>query len=195
MSNYPEAFTRFTEDAIERQELEAQYIEPLTITDPHHTQVRQTSDQMAYLARSMPPRHRDIVVRYHKGETKAEITRAIKTAPQTITKAITSAKGLRLMSLLTQLTELRTGPALEARRAMLWRIAQRAELKQPTVTLKALDMLNKQAGDYQSDMEQAQGPLFTISINTFPPTADAPLKHTADIIEGEFSPVTVEVKD
>ena len=144
---------------------------------------------------NLEPGSYDLIVRVQSPLGTEEITRAITTSAQTITKAITSPKGLRLMSLLTQLTELRTGPALEARRAMLWRIAQRAELKQPTVTLKALDMLNKQAGDYQSDVEQAKGPLFTISINTF---ADAPTTlstPTADIIEGEFSPVTVEVKE
>lgn len=200
MYQYPAEFNEFTEDDFERQELRASYIEPTSLTDQYGVEVEQIATQLAFLSRGIPQKHRKAIEMYHRGKTKAEITRETGICYQTIQTALNSAKGLRLQSLMTQLSELKGGPSLEARRAMMWRIAMRAEQIAPNVALKALDTLEKQAGTYRPEVVQAEDTglvvhtaNFIVDNSTHNITlADNPSNEP--VYEGEFVHVEVEIE-
>jgi hypothetical protein len=193
---YPAIFEQYTEDDFERQELTASYVEPTSAGDDHDEEIQSLTQQLGTAARSLPLKHRQIVEQFFQGKSKTEIIDQLNTSYPTINKALGSSKGIQLFALYTQLTQLRLGPSLEARRAMIWRIAKRAEVKAPSVSLKALDLLNRQAGDYTPDETQEAG--LTIKINNFTVNAapNTPTTTPTDnILEGEFTPVKVNVPD
>lgn len=188
--NYPSTFSQFTDDDLERQALSAIYVEPTSQSDSHHEEVQRLVLQLATATRALSPKHRKIVELFFQGKTKREIIDQLQTSYPTIASALSSPKGLKLFSLYTQISELRSGPSREARTAMLWRIAKRAEGKAPSVSLKAVDILNRQAGDYKVEDTHETG--LVVNINQFTLTA-APVKPVKDItpIEGDFQPITI----
>mgnify|MGYP001822279407 CR=1 FL=1 len=193
--NYPVVFDQFTDDEIERQQLKATYVEPTSQSDPYHEEVQQLAQQLTTLSRAMPFKHRQIVEMFYRGHTKVQIIEKLHTSYPTINKVIESPKGVRLFALLAQMSELKGGPTMEARRAMVWRIAVRAEHRAPSVALKALDILNKQAGDYVPE-ELAQDAGTHITIKEFKLIANQPVKEVIETdspIEGEFQPITVDI--
>ena len=198
MENAPAIFDQFTEDDIERQQLRANIYEPTSQADPHHRELEELQHQLSIYARSMPQTHRKIVQMFFRGSSKTDIITELHTSYPTIKKALESPKGLRLMSLMGQVSELRAGPAHEARRAMLWRIAKRAEVPKPSIALKALDILNRQAGDYATEEERDGGIKITVKqfvMNMIEHNPDLPKDvagHTTpQTLEGEFTPIKV----
>ena len=202
MTATPAIFEDFIDDDLERQQLRASIYEPTSQADPHHRELEGLQHQLSIYARSMSPLHRNIVQMFFRGHPKPEIIEQLGTSYPTINKALNSPKGLRLLSLMGQVSELRAGPAFEARRAMLWRIAKRAEIPKPSVALKALDILNRQAGDYANEEASDGGIKITVKqfvMNMIANNPDLP-RDIADhrsptTIDGEFTKVKVPISD
>lgn len=197
MYQYPAVLEEFIEDEDERQYLRASYADP-DRQDPFHNTIDQLATQVATLARAIPPGHRKAIELYHQGRTKAEITRQTRITHATITKALHSPKGLQLMSLLEQIQQLRKGPSLEARRAMLWRIALRAEQHKPSVALSAIDTLEKQAGTYRPhDDHSNEGTIIKIArfeVNNNQITLKDITPVTDNTLPGEFTAIKVDTE-
>lgn len=200
MYNYPVEFDEFTEDDLERQELRASYIDPSSYSDEFSREVERLSTQLATLSRSLPQKQRRAAELYFRGKSRKEIADETGANYQTVCNALHNPKSLQVLQLLTQLNELKGGPSLEARRAMLWRIATRAEHKAPGIAMKAIDTLEKQAGTYRPLQDEhidtglvVETAIFNVQNNvyTLAPTRDAPIiEHDAP----DFAQVIVDVE-
>ena len=96
---------------------------------------------------------------------------------------------------------------MNARAALLWRIALREEIDNPRTSISAIDTLNKQEGVYvANEAPPNQGVIVNInqfvvgSAPTAPPPGvlparEAPLHPVADVLEAEFTTLKIEVPD
>lgn len=149
--------------------LEYKYLES---DDPSRIEVARLQYQLANLRATMPPKRRNIIEMFFRGHDKKDIAKSLKTSNPTINIAINDRKGLKMLSLFSQLDELRNGPSKQQRRNLAWRIALSNEHKSPATSLRAVDLINRQSGDYQSERDQPDGGL-TVNIQNFvitPPT-------------------------
>tara|TARA_R110002020_G_scaffold170207_2_gene359578 strand:- start:10959 stop:11489 length:531 start_codon:yes stop_codon:yes gene_type:complete len=130
------------------------------------------------LSYRIPPRQRLAIKLFATGSTPQQIHSEHEISPATTNRAIDSAKGRQLLSIYNQIEELKGGPTLAQRRDLLWRIATTAELNAPNTAIRAADVLNRQAGDYQN--AEDKDPNITIKINTFP-TQTTPNSQPKDV--------------
>jgi hypothetical protein len=198
MADYPEEFEEHIEDDFERMELSGRYHEETSQSDPGSHEMAILSRRMAVMAMNMKPKHRSILAYYFRGHSKTDIAKRLHTSYPTIATVLHSDVGLRYMNLLFKVDELKSGPTLEARRAMLWRIAKRTELSKPTTAMKAIDILNKQAKDYAPPIDDIEidDKLVVRTLNFIVQQNITSSKEVqTNVIEGEFTPITIEVPD
>jgi len=194
----PNTYTALGESEEARLAHQVSYLEPDEYSDPDQMTQARVAHELSQLRTAMPQRHRQIAEMFFKGSTKAEITKALKTSPATINTALASPRGLKLMALHTRLEDLRNGPSLSSRRNMAWRIALKGENTHPLTALRALDMLNKQSGDYKPDADAQEAGL-TVNIQNFQVSVhhesqrQQPKDITPTSTGEEFTPITIEV--
>ena len=166
---------------------------------PHHSvdstqiEIERLTHQFQIQQQKQTRTQRNITRMYFNDHTNLEIQHKLETTLPTIRRTLGLPRTLRTLSIMQQLNELRGGPSSDDRRNMAWRIAQHNEQASPSVALKAIDLLNKQSGEYIPEETKHQG--ITINVQNFTiantqPQQPAPIK---DITPSEFQPVTIEV--
>jgi hypothetical protein len=123
--------------------------------------------------RGMTPKHVQMVKYYFAGTTQVQIAEQVSSSPNTVGRVINSDRGQRLVQLLHYMAEAIAGPSIAQRKAMLSRIAQRAEQKDPKTAIVAIAELNKMGVTEFTQENDDNGPQqvnITINNNHFPRT-------------------------
>ena len=161
--------------------------EPTHSTSPHQTQLDRIYAQLARTQTQVSKKYRLILDEWFKGLSTGEITKEHGIAHNTIKRALNDPKSLKYLSLLQQQEELRGGPTQEERKALLWRVALKQETSNPQHSIKAVDTLNRQAGDYQQAEDRQQQ--VNVIIKEFVLTPPTPLQHPR---EKDITPLLFE---
>lgn len=167
--------------------------------DPYYDDIAQTSHQIAVLRTEIPAKQLKVLPYIVQGVGPTEACAATGVSQQTYYKCKHNPIAQRIRTLSQRLNNLRNGPDQANRAAMLWRIAKRNEHEKPTVSLKAIDLLNKQDGVYQPDVSPAsQG--ITVEHAVFHVTAHQDHIKEVNTIEttvrdGKFIPAEVDVSE
>jgi hypothetical protein len=183
------------ENAVLFDEEELAYIEP---TDPHYQEVTRIHNELASISRQLPAKRRGVAPLVLRGRTNVSIAGELGCSSQTVAVAKDDPMVRRQMVLLQRLNHIQRGPSRESRVSLLWGIAQREKETRPSITLGAVNMLNKMDGVYIE--EEAQNEKTVINIQNFMITerAEKAVEDASDkndVIEGEFTPVTVNVPE
>jgi hypothetical protein len=210
MDIVPAANTDLTDDPIALAILSDESLALLEPDDPYHQEAMRLTSQIAAFRRRIPAKRLNIVDEVLRGTPKTEIISAQRTSYATINNTLESRDVQDYVYAKLRLTHLRKGPAIEARAAMLWRIALREEIDRPAISIKAVDTLNKQEGLYRPEEQQADAGL-VVNINQFVvnnqgtanathtthtnSTAPNTIEHDAhpEAEDASFTPVTVEI--
>lgn len=196
-----------TDDPDERSALLMEHAEAIDPDDPYFQQQAHRLNELANLRRTLPAKRQAIaseLMRVHP-LSATDIAEKLKVSLPTIAAAKADPRVRRMLVLNETLNHHRRGPSLESRAALLWRIALRNEESKPRIAIAAVDTLNKQTGVYKPD-DQAGNQPTQINVVNFnfaaepKPLGDiaipaAQKARDADAIDGEFTPVTVEVPD
>lgn len=144
---------------------------PEDLVDAHHPandrfyqQLRQLRGMVTHAAAQMRPRQVEMVRLFHQGVPTKDIAKRTQVATPTVYRHVNSERGQALLHALRLSQQLVDGPNLELRRNMLWRIAAAAEDNEPHTAITAIKELNKLAGAYP--VQEQQAPTVTnITIN------------------------------
>lgn len=167
--------------------------------DPHYAHVTRLSRQIATAKLGLPNKYAEIGEMLLDGAKRASICHELKTTYATIGKVAAHQDTNYYLALVAQLRQVRQGPSLEQRAAMLWRIATKFEEDEPRTAIIAVDTLNKQSGVYKKEEEKGGGGM-TVNIQNFvmnsPGDAEKEVGDMTDqpvVVDGEFTPVEVSV--
>jgi len=193
--------TELTQDPFELDILTDESIDLIEPDDPHYQECARLTSRIAALSRTIGPKRINIANALLRGVLKPKIIKEQRTSHTTIKSTIEDPRVQQYVVCRLRLVHIRKGPTMDARASLLWRIAIREEKRQPSISIKAVDTLNKQQGVYLRD-DHGDGSVtvhinqFVLADNTRQPTAlpddNKPAIHT---IEGEFTSITVEVPD
>lgn len=190
-----------TKDPFEQEILRAEYATPLEDDCEHDAATRVLLLNLAAVQKKLKARHMDWGRQFLSGKNPSKIAEAAGVTYQAVHVALKTPKMQSFLQMVGQLQRLEAGPSLVQRKGMLWRIAKREEEDDPRTAIAALDLINKQEGIYRPDGELGDGQLivqvknFTLNQIVQPNAALKDVQPPAEIIEGEFTPVTVETSD
>lgn len=163
-------------------------------TDPHYREVCRLTNEIAHISRKLPAKRKNVARKLLEGKTQVQIAQEIGCHPSTVSAALDDAGVKRQIVLLQRLNHIRRGPSQDARSAMLWRIAMREEERRPSISINAVNTLNKMDGTYIDETTSDSGVVVKIQ-NFVVNTANAPdPKEMEKVIEGEFTPVTLNAE-
>jgi transcriptional regulator with XRE-family HTH domain len=190
---------QLTDDTFEQELIESGFAQEIEPDDPQFAELDMLSTHISALANTLPYKQRTLVPYIHPGHGYSQQEMADKAgcSVQTVSKARNSPTMLRIMALQERTRRIYGAPAQNQRIQMAWRIAKRNEKDNPNTSLKALDVLNKQAGDYSIDLTPNNG--VTVNIKEFtvsqPPQQPQPQPQPQNSppIDAEFTPVTVQL--
>ena len=168
--------------------------------DRHRLAMNALEQKMARIAHQMRPQWVEICRQASLGADTATIAEKVGVTPNTVRTALQRDPCRLYMGALAARREYLDGPSVQARAAMLWRIAQNNEDDAPRISISAVDVLNKTTGvyaDQQRDLNANAPPTIQV-INNFllggtPNDAKPVEKTSSDVIDGEFTPVTVDI--
>jgi hypothetical protein len=196
----PVKYEDLTADPFELEILNDTHLDTVEPLDPYYREVTHLQSKLASIRARTPHKRMAIVSALLRGEQKKEIIKSLRTSYTTINLAMKDVDCQNYVAAYMRSTRLRQGPTLEARGGMLWRIALREEITSPRTSIAAIDALNKQDGVYAKNDDSVGDSGVKVTVNNFivdgqPMREVTHQTPTAHIIEGEFSPVTVEIKD
>ena len=111
--------------------------------DQYLKNTRLIQQQIVAQSARMRPKEIESVKMAHQGLNYVEIGQRLNISPQTASKYLKKEHGQRLKALLAHYDAAIEGPHRAQRKAMLWRIARRAETEDPRVAISAVAELNK----------------------------------------------------
>ena len=191
-SMHPMVINQLTDDEYERALFLEDVIEEIEPDDPYFQEDMRISCELAAIRKRMGSKSQQVPYLYLQGYTRQQIAEQTDTSYATVCKHLNSKDSVRAMVLHQRQSSLQNGPSMEARTAMLWRIAYRNEDTKPTVSMQALDILNKQQGIYKPDQvttTPTQVVIAQYTVNNYnDPQTDLPQQ---EFIEGDFHPIEV----
>ena len=119
-----------------------------------------------------------------RGKSHTKIAEALDVGGASVGRYVSSDSARRLKQLIRHLQQMLDGPQDEHRKNILYRIAIDNEKKRPTVTIQALDLINKMAGSYEPKESQRDINI-TINNELLPRGKLDELPHGMTLIEGE----------
>jgi hypothetical protein len=184
---------RFTDDPVEQEILGSQRIEPLDPDCLYDVRTNILLKNVNAIQTKLKFKHQQWLRELLSGSTPATVAKNHDVTPQSVYNVLRKPKAQEFLHLIAQLKALEGGPTDAQRLDMLWRIAKREELDNPKTAIQALDVINRQKGVYRPDDTKSEGPL-KITVNQFVMDANktARISNKTNVIEGEFTPVTVE---
>lgn len=193
----PAKYEELTSDPFELELLTDEYVDIIEPSDPYYREVTRLQTQMQNLRERIPSKRFRIMQGLLKGKTKKELIQELQTSYPTIAITTRDPECQTYVACYMRTQRLQSGPTLEARSALLWRIALRVELDQPRVSIAAVDALNKQDGTYSRNDDISGDSGVQVTVNNFimdgQPVREVTTRtQTAHVIEGDFTPVTVE---
>ena len=135
-----------TTDPFAQELLEPRNLAVAGDNDKHYIRLANLSKKVVAAKAQLPPKYAEIGELLLNGTTKADIISELGTSYPTINKVAADPDVNDYLALVCQMRQLRGGPSLEQRKAMLWRIATDNEEEHPRTSILALDALNKQDG-------------------------------------------------
>ena len=180
-----------TTDPLECQILLADRTEPLDPDDSYDKDTHHLLRRLSAAQNQLRPHHREWGRLFLSGMIFTKIADKAGVTSSAITAAFKKPAMADYLNFLGQLQRKQGGPALAARRDMLWRIAKREEHDNPRVSLQALDILNRGEGLYVRDDHVGEGQI-NVTINQLTLPQPPPRPTTGQVIEGEFTPGIVE---
>jgi hypothetical protein len=196
----PVKYEDLTADPFELEILNDTHLDTVEPLDPYYREVTHLQSKLASIRARTTHKRMSIISALLRGERKTDIVKSLRTSFATISLAMKDPDCQNYVAAYMRSTRLRQGPTLEARGSMLWRIALREEVTSPRTSIAAIDALNKQEGVYAKNEDTLGDAGVKVTVNNFivdgqsmrEVTTATP---TAHIIEGDFSPVTVELED
>lgn len=128
-------------DVAEFPELEEYEFHPQN--DQFNRHIEQVKRVMIAHTRNMAPKHVSIAKLHFQGQKHIRIAEMVDVTPQTVSKVLQRDDTQRLLNLLRYYAAAQDGPTIAHRKAILTRIAQRMEEKNPKLTISAVAELNK----------------------------------------------------
>lgn len=184
--------TQFTSDPFELEILTDDEIDIVEPDDPYFQELTRITNKMAAIRTRRPPKHMAIVTALLNNTPKLDIIKDLKTSYVTIAKVSKDPEIREYVALLMRSTRLRKGPSIEARAALLWRIALDNQHVNPRVSIAAVETLNKQDGTYKDDDAGDGQTIVKIQQFVMPAHPGQQAQLAGTTLEGEFTPVTVE---
>ena len=187
-----------TECDYELDVLKADALADIEEDDPHFMEVSRIMHELAHISTRLGDKRRHVAGHVVAGHDRKTIAQKCNCSPATVGAALRDERVKRQISLLMRLNYIRSGPAQDARQAMLWRIARREEEMHPNISIKAIDVMNRADGIYQR-AEDKDGGGVVVKINNFTLNQAAQNKNDEKIIEAEveedaeFKPLTFEI--
>jgi hypothetical protein len=184
-----------TSDPYEQGILTEDELDLVEPDDLYYREITQIHTKMSALSARLPYKRLAIIKALMLGAARTDIIRDLRTSYATINAALNDPECRTYAALMMRSTRLRKGPSLEARAALLWRIAIREEHEHPRTSIAAIDTLNKQEGIYTPDKTDGDGPL-NVTINNFnlpPPT----LRQVASphLLDDDTAPIELDRGD
>jgi hypothetical protein len=195
----PVKYEQLTADPFELEILtEDDHLDIVEPSDPYFREVTQLQAKLGNLRNRITSKRMTIVQALLRNESKASIVSTYRTSYATIAAALADPQCQEYAATYMRSYRLRQGPSMEARGGLLWRIALREEQDSPRTSIAAIDALNKQQGVYATNDDAKGDSGVQVTVNNFivdgqPMREVTTIAPTAKIIEGEFSPVTVEI--
>ena len=131
--------------------------------DKYIRDTEQIQRQIMHQSALLKPKHTQMVKRYFAGQMISTIAEALDCHPATVSKNIGTPSAKRLLALLYHLAAAIDGPNEAQRRAMLWRIAVKAEDDHPPTAIQALNAFDRM--DTTAANKSAGPASTTININ------------------------------
>jgi hypothetical protein len=189
------SLAELTDDDYELQALVEPHQDYVTPDDPYYQEIQSLATEIGYYAKRIGKAHRAPAL-YLQGKTRQDIAEQINCAYQTVCNTLNSKDGRRMLALLQRAAIMEQGPSIAARQSMLWRIAVRNERDKPSISISAVDTLNKQQGLYIKDDNSNQVPTIVVQNFQLPATPDYQQQtNEKDITPDTFQGVTIEVPD
>jgi len=193
-----------TDDPFEQEALDPHDYVVMEPDDPHYAEMAQLGNEISHNKAKLRPMRRQVTTYLNSSLSNKEIAEKVGCSPATVTNAKADPIVQRIVKLNERRNYLQAGPSKAQRMNMLWRIAKREEKPRPNTSIRAVDILNKQLGDY-AQAEDSVNSGIVIRINNFTVNSAGPsdnnnsvtLEHepdpTAEI--AQFTPVTVKVRN
>lgn len=202
-NNPPSELEGITDREFDQYLVEAGEADTIEPDDKMYAELEHLSTYIANHAQTLTPKQRAVLPYLSSGLNNREIAEKAGVGPQTVSKARQEPVVRRILALQERRNRLYSGPTSAQRAQMLWRIAKANEEKHPSTSIRAVDTLNKQMGDYRP-ADEAVGDKIVIQIKQFnvnSPGGDEKEVNAAHdarrpvTVPGEFTPVQVEVPD
>jgi len=120
-------------------------------SDPYMARERRIRRMLVDQSAKMRPKQVESVKQAAQGRSYKEIAKNLGLTPTTVSKHVRSPEGRELLNLIRTMQAHRSGPTAEHRAGILYRIAVDNEKDKPTVTISAIQEINKMEGSYKRD--------------------------------------------
>jgi len=190
-----------TEDEFEREVLLSTDYAERDPDDPMFHELANLATHIQNLTNTVPYGQRKLIPFLRQDGTNVSKAEKANVSTATVAAAMNNPTVKRIMNLLNRIHHMRMGPTEEQRLYMLWTIAKREQIKKPNVTLKAIDIINRQRGVYADPTGKNGAGGFVVNIQNFSVTANNPTTHekirdiTPPPSHSKFVPVTIEIDD
>jgi predicted DNA-binding protein YlxM (UPF0122 family) len=162
--------------------------------DPYHVEMHDIAVLLANFRSDLTAAQRRMIPYLHQNLPHKEVAEKAGCTPQTVTNALKNSSVRQCLRLLMQADRLQAGPSVQQRANMLWRIALRTEHDKPTTAIRAVDTLNKLAGDYQPGDEGEGKTVINIREFRIEQKFATPTEKDVTPANNAFKPITVDAK-
>ena len=172
---------------------------PEMLLDPYHpkndrfySELNHTKRAVLATSNALRPMHRQAVAMYRGGMNYTEIAKKLDSTLSTVSKWVNAPQAKRLSALMDHHQHQVDGPNSEHRKAILYRISMDNEKYHPSISIKALQEINKMSGTYETGDNiqnqvniQINGELLPRgALDVLPDTYET--RQLSNVIEGDF---------
>ena len=195
--------SEFTADEFEQHILEISEYDALEPDDPLYVELAQVSNKLSNLQTLISKQQRQIFPHLSNLKlTAQEIAEKVGCNVQTVYSARKNPTIRRMLGLVEHTHRLHSGPSQAQRLQMLWQIAKREQFDKPSISIKAVDTINKQVGDYSTGDSNTGGVVVNINEFVVGTVGEVPIEagdnmtiDQTEAVEAVFTPITVEIND
>lgn len=134
-----------------------------------HQKTRRFKQLMVMQQAKCRPHHVQVAKQHHLGKRNSEIAHDLSLHPATVASILKRKEVIHLIDLLRLYGGHMSGPTMDHKRHILWRIAVDNEQADPKTTMQAIDQMNKMDGVYTQKVDLDVR--ITIDDGKFKPTA------------------------
>jgi hypothetical protein len=190
----------FTEDEFDRELLLSEQHATIHPGDPMYDELGRQMARASNLTAALTPKRREIARQWLTAATQVDIAERVGCSMTTVSKALKDPLVRDLIGVYQRINTIYQGPKQQERANLLWRIALNNEDTNPKTSIQAVDVLNKMDHTYHPE-EDAGDKRLIVNIKEFVINQTGPAlpqdnpPPATDVIEGEFTPITVATPD